>query len=139
MDKRVNDESLEFRKTDLKSKYDYLSAILKKKEYVEIIKSFNQTYSSSTLLEMAKQRINSIEKGEIRKEDLEKGAPLGFEMLIEDENRNYHNRLFNLLHAAASSGNEDLILFESFFNNLNLPLIFWDKNSFKSIFNSFKK
>ncbi len=72
MDKRVNDESLEFRKTYLKSKYDYLSAILKKKEYVEIIKSFNQTYSSSTLLEMAKQRINSIEKGEIRKEDLEK-------------------------------------------------------------------
>lgn len=71
------------------------------------------TYNRARTTELGEQLITDAYFGDLLavKEDLEKGAPLGFEMLIEDENRNYHNRLFNLLHAAASSGNEDLILF----------------------------
>jgi len=45
------------------------------------------------------------------KNDVEEGAPLDFEMYIQDEQRQYKGVWFNALHAAASSGNEDIILF----------------------------
>ena len=45
------------------------------------------------------------------KEDVEDGAPLNYEFYFEDEDRQYRGRWFNALHAAASSGNEDIINF----------------------------
>lgn len=45
------------------------------------------------------------------KNDLEDGANLSFELYFDDENRQYTDVLFNALHAAASSGNEDVINF----------------------------
>lgn len=45
------------------------------------------------------------------KNDLEDGADLSFELYFNDEERQYTEVLFNALHAAASSGNEDLINF----------------------------
>lgn len=43
------------------------------------------------------------------KTDVERGADLSFEFYFSDEEREYAGALFNALHAAASSGNEDLI------------------------------
>ena len=45
------------------------------------------------------------------KEDIENGAPLSYELYFYDEERGYDGMTFNVLHAAASSGNEDLISF----------------------------
>lgn len=45
------------------------------------------------------------------KNDLEDGADLSFELYFNDEDRQYTDVLFNALHAAASSGNEDVINF----------------------------
>lgn len=45
------------------------------------------------------------------KNDLEEGAPLDYELYFNAEDRQYADVLFNALHAAASSGNEDLINF----------------------------
>lgn len=45
------------------------------------------------------------------KNDLEDGAELTFELNFNDPDRQYHDVLFNALHAAASSGNEDVINF----------------------------
>ena len=45
------------------------------------------------------------------KNDVENGAPLDFELYIQDEERQYQGVWFNALHAAASGGNEDIILF----------------------------
>lgn len=45
------------------------------------------------------------------KNAVEQGIPLDFELYIQDDARQYHGVWFNALHAAASSGNEDLILF----------------------------
>ena len=45
------------------------------------------------------------------KEDLEQGAPLDYIVEVTDPDRAYKGVFFNALHAAASSGNEDLILF----------------------------
>ena len=43
------------------------------------------------------------------KTDVERGADLSFEFYFSDEEREYAGALFNALHAAASSGNEDII------------------------------
>lgn len=43
------------------------------------------------------------------KNDLEDGAPLDYTLLFEDEERQYSGADFTPLHAAASSGNEDII------------------------------
>lgn len=45
------------------------------------------------------------------KDDLEHGAPLNYVAEISDEERQYNSVFFNAFQAAASSGNEDLILF----------------------------
>lgn len=45
------------------------------------------------------------------KNDLEDGADLSFELYFDDKDRQYTDALFNALHAAASSGNEDVINF----------------------------
>lgn len=45
------------------------------------------------------------------KNDLEDGADISFELYFDDEDRQYTDVLFNALHAAASSGNEDVINF----------------------------
>lgn len=45
------------------------------------------------------------------KNDLEDGADLSFELYFDDQDRQYENVLFNALHAAASSGDEDVINF----------------------------
>lgn len=45
------------------------------------------------------------------KNNVETGAPLDLELYIEDDSRQYSGVWFNALHAAASSGNEDIILF----------------------------
>ena len=45
------------------------------------------------------------------KEDVEEGAPISYTVFIEDEDRNYNGVWFNALHAAASGGNEDVILY----------------------------
>lgn len=45
------------------------------------------------------------------KNDAEEGAPLGYRFTFEDDKRQYVNQTFNALHAAASGGNEDVILF----------------------------
>ncbi len=45
------------------------------------------------------------------KNDVEKGALLGYRLTFDDEERQYQNQTFNALHAAASGGNEDVILF----------------------------
>ena len=45
------------------------------------------------------------------KEDIEQGAPLDYVVEVTDPDRAYSGVFFNALHAAASSGNEDLILF----------------------------
>jgi len=45
------------------------------------------------------------------KNDLEKGADISCELYFNDPERDYYQRTFNILHAAASSGNEDLIIF----------------------------
>lgn len=45
------------------------------------------------------------------KNDVEAGAPLGYRLLFTDEERQYKGQTFNALHAAASGGNEDIILF----------------------------
>ena len=52
------------------------------------------------------------------KEDVENGAPLETVIYFSDEERDYHGVVFNALHAAASSGNEDVInfLLENDFN-----------------------
>ena len=45
------------------------------------------------------------------KNDVEKGAPLRYRLTFDDEERQYKGQTFNVLHAAASGGNEDIILF----------------------------
>ena len=45
------------------------------------------------------------------KNDVEEGAQLSFTFFFQDEERQYHDVTFNALHAAASSGNEDIINF----------------------------
>ena len=45
------------------------------------------------------------------KEDIEAGAPLFYEFYFNDDDREYTRQTFNALHAAASSGNEDVISF----------------------------
>ncbi len=45
------------------------------------------------------------------KNDVEQGAPLGYRFTFDDDERQYVNQTFNALHAAASGGNEDVILF----------------------------
>ena len=45
------------------------------------------------------------------KNDLEDGADISFELYFDDEDRQYTDVLFNALHAASSSGNEDVINF----------------------------
>ena len=52
------------------------------------------------------------------KEDVENDAPLETVIYFSDEERDYHGVTFNALHAAASSGNEDVInfLLENDFN-----------------------
>lgn len=45
------------------------------------------------------------------KNDVEQGAPLSYVFAFEDPEREYSFQAFNALHAAASSGNEDVILF----------------------------
>lgn len=45
------------------------------------------------------------------KNDVEQGAPLGHWFMFDDDGRQYENQTFNALHAAASGGNEDVILF----------------------------
>lgn len=45
------------------------------------------------------------------KNDVEEGAQLSFYLYFQDEQRQYHGVEFNALHAAASSGNEDIINF----------------------------
>lgn len=45
------------------------------------------------------------------KNGLEEGADITFELYFHDQDRQYDDMLFNVLHAAASSGNEDLINF----------------------------
>lgn len=45
------------------------------------------------------------------KNDVEQGAPLGYQLTFTDPERNYYAQTFHALHAAASSGNEDVILF----------------------------
>ncbi len=45
------------------------------------------------------------------KNAVEQGALLGFALTFDDEERQYVNQTFNALHAAASGGNEDVILF----------------------------
>ena len=45
------------------------------------------------------------------KNDVEQNAPLDWELYIQDQDRQYRGVWFNALHAAASSGNEDVILF----------------------------
>lgn len=45
------------------------------------------------------------------KNGLEEGADITFELYFHDQDRQYDDILFNVLHAAASSGNEDLINF----------------------------
>lgn len=57
------------------------------------------------------------------KEDIEDGAPLSYELDFYDNERLYDNVTFNALHAAASSGNEDLITYlikEQYFD-INYP------------------
>lgn len=45
------------------------------------------------------------------KNGVEKGAPLGYVLEFDDEERQYQGQRFNALQAAASGGNEDVILF----------------------------
>ena len=45
------------------------------------------------------------------KNGVEAGAPLDLELYIQDEDRQYRGVWFNALHAAASGGNEDIVLF----------------------------
>ncbi|MBR2082701.1 MAG: ankyrin repeat domain-containing protein [Elusimicrobiaceae bacterium] len=45
------------------------------------------------------------------KNDVEQGAPVGYRFTFDDDERQYVNQTFDALHAAASSGNEDVILF----------------------------
>ena len=45
------------------------------------------------------------------KNDVEQGAPVGYRFTFDDDERQYLNQTFNALHAAASGGNEDVILF----------------------------
>ncbi len=45
------------------------------------------------------------------KNGVEHGAPLGYYRTFDDEERQYVDQTFNALHAAASGGNEDVILF----------------------------
>ena len=45
------------------------------------------------------------------KEDIEEGAPINFTYYFSDDERDYAAVEFNALHAAASSGNEDIINF----------------------------
>ena len=58
------------------------------------------------------------------KDDVETGAPLDLELYIQDPTRQYNGVWFNALHAAASGGNEDIILFlleEKFDINARTP------------------
>ena len=58
------------------------------------------------------------------KNDAEEGAPFDFELYIQDDERQYQGVWFNALHAAASSGNEDVILFlleEGFYIDARTP------------------
>jgi len=45
------------------------------------------------------------------KNAVEKGAPLDYQFTFEDSDRQYSSQTFNALQAAASGGNEDVILF----------------------------
>lgn len=45
------------------------------------------------------------------KNNVEKNAPLAYEVYLQEPSRQYTNVQFNALHAAASSGNEDIINF----------------------------
>lgn len=58
------------------------------------------------------------------KNDVETGVPLDLELYIQDPIRQYSGVWFNALHAAASGGNEDIILFlleEKFDINARTP------------------
>ena len=45
------------------------------------------------------------------KDEVEKGAPLNYVLWFDEDERNYKGKHFNALHAAASSGNVDIILY----------------------------
>lgn len=63
--------------------------------------------------EMGRQLVADAYNGDLLavKEDIEAGAPLTYEFYFNDDERGYAGETFNALHAAASSGNEDLITF----------------------------
>ena len=71
------------------------------------------TYRAHVMKQRGEQLITHAYYGELIdvKNAVEQGAPLDFQLTFEDEGRQYSYQTFNALQAAASSGNEDLILF----------------------------
>lgn len=65
------------------------------------------------------------------KNDLEDGADLSYELYFDDETRQYTDTLFNALHAAASSGNEDVI---NFLLEEGLPIDYPTPNGWTPLF-----
>jgi len=71
------------------------------------------SYKEARDLDLAQTLIMDAYYGDLIavKNDLEKGADIHYELYFNDAERGYRQRTFNILHAAASSGNEDLLIF----------------------------
>ena len=71
------------------------------------------SYQRHLFMQRGKQLVTDAYYGELIsvKNDLEKGAPVAYTLTFSDSQRDYKGQTFNALHAAASSGNEDLILY----------------------------
>lgn len=71
------------------------------------------SYRHSLRREQGEQFIAHAYYGDLEsvKEDVENGVPLDTVFYFSDDERGYNGVVFNALHAAASSGNEDIINF----------------------------
>lgn len=70
-------------------------------------------YHTSLNKERGTQLVTQAYYGELIevKNTVEKGAPLDYQLTFRDPQRQYSSQTFNALQAAASGGNEDVILF----------------------------
>ena len=71
------------------------------------------SYHKQQQISQGEELVAAAYYGDLRgvKDSVEHGALLGYQSTFDDEERQYVNQTFNALHAAASGGNEDVILF----------------------------
>lgn len=80
---------------------------------VAVVVCLSFSYKKADDLDLAQTLITDAYYGDLTavKNDLEEGADINYELYFDDTERGYRKQTFNILQAAASSGNEDLLIF----------------------------